>query len=608
MVIFVAIQGLRSGTQQGIATPTTTKVDVEGKIAASHTVVGCLAVTSHIQRTPVLSYKKHLQILTKHPIIPTRTPPAPEQKTTLPTPVNPVKLSVYLKNYDLRLRNYLIDGFVSGFSISSFSVTPLQPSNNLHSAYQHPQIVSQKLHKETSLGRIAGPYSEPPLTNMVFSPLGLQPKKAPGQFRVIHHLSFPKGRSINDGIPRDCATVKYATVGQAIKHILSFGTGCYLAKTDIKSAFRIIPVNPADYHLLGFHWEKEYYYDRCLPMGCSSSCAIFEAFSTALEWIISNQILNVSVLHILDDFLFIASSYRECYLALDKFRHICQDIGVPLAPEKTMGPSQALEFAGIYLDSIDMSASLPLDKIIKFRGCIQDLMATKSATLKQIQSLTGMLNFACGVIAPGRAFSRRLYDLAIGLTKPYHHRKITNEVRRDLTVWNDFLTHFNRKTFFLDFKFLLPSTLHMYTDASTSVGYGGFWGSKWFSGIWPDKCLGLNIALLEIYPICLAIKLWGTDLANKCIMFNSDNMAVVHIINTFTSKDKNIMSILRIIVLDCMRNNILIKCTHIPGKINHLADLLSRDQVLQALQLYPHLQSQRTSVPRDLQLDHFLRL
>ena len=58
-----------------------------------------------------------------------------------------------------------------------------------------------------------------------------------------------------------------------------------MAKTHIKSAFRIIPIHPADYSLLGMKWDHMYYFDRCLAMGLRSSCAIFEAFSTSLEWI-----------------------------------------------------------------------------------------------------------------------------------------------------------------------------------------------------------------------------------------------------------------------------------------------------------------------------------
>jgi hypothetical protein len=44
-----------------------------------------------------------------------------------------------------------------------------------------------------------------------------------------------------------------------------------MGKCDIEDAFRLVPIHPTDYHMLGFTWNKLYYYDRCLPMGASSS-------------------------------------------------------------------------------------------------------------------------------------------------------------------------------------------------------------------------------------------------------------------------------------------------------------------------------------------------
>ena len=79
--------------------------------------------------------------------------------------------------------------------------------------------------------------------------------------------------------------MKYASVGDAVKLLKRLGKGCFMAKTDVKSAFRIIPIHPADYSLLGLKWDNMYYFDRCLAMGLSSSCAIFEAFSTALDFL-----------------------------------------------------------------------------------------------------------------------------------------------------------------------------------------------------------------------------------------------------------------------------------------------------------------------------------
>ena len=81
-----------------------------------------------------------------------------------------------------------------------------------------------------------------------------------------------------------------------------------MAKCDVRSAFRIIPLHPDEYHLFGIHWNGKYYYDLALPIGCATSCKIFESFSTALEWI-GRQILGIShIIHILDDFLIIAQS------------------------------------------------------------------------------------------------------------------------------------------------------------------------------------------------------------------------------------------------------------------------------------------------------------
>ena len=106
--------------------------------------------------------------------------------------------------------------------------------------------------------------------------------------------------------------MRYATIDDVIRLIKSLGKGCFLAKTDIKSAFRIIPVSPNDFPLLGMEWQGKFYFDKCLPMGCSSSCNIFETFSTALEWIAMNKLNASAVIHILDDFIFIAPSKEKC--------------------------------------------------------------------------------------------------------------------------------------------------------------------------------------------------------------------------------------------------------------------------------------------------------
>ena len=110
-----------------------------------------------------------------------------------------------------------------------------------------------------------------------------------------------------------------------------------MAKIDIKSAFRIIPVDPLEYPLLDIKWANEFYFDRCLAMGLKSSCAIFEKFSSSLEWFAMQHLHVSAVLHILDDFLFIAPSRVKCSEDLHKFLDMCNFRGVPIAQEKKSG-------------------------------------------------------------------------------------------------------------------------------------------------------------------------------------------------------------------------------------------------------------------------------
>ena len=110
-----------------------------------------------------------------------------------------------------------------------------------------------------------------------------------------------------------------------------------MAKTDVKSAFRLGRIYPNDYSLLNMKWQNLFYFDRCLSMGCCSSCAIFEAFSTALEWLAVNRVGASGVLHILDVFLFIADSEEKYQTDWANFK-LCKYLGVSKAQGKTIGP------------------------------------------------------------------------------------------------------------------------------------------------------------------------------------------------------------------------------------------------------------------------------
>jgi hypothetical protein len=74
-------------------------------------------------------------------------------------------------------------------------------------------------------------------------------------------------------------------------------------------------------------WRGLYYFDRCFPMGASSSCKTFEVFSTALQWIAQHKLYIDYILHLLDDFLLIKPSYDSCQTQLHRFLAFCAFIG-----------------------------------------------------------------------------------------------------------------------------------------------------------------------------------------------------------------------------------------------------------------------------------------
>lgn len=100
---------------------------------------------------------------------------------------------------------------------------------------------------------------------------------------------------------------------------------------------------------------------------------------------------------------------------MDIFLSLCQYLGIPIAPGKTCGPSTILSFAGIELDTVQSEARLPQDKLDKCTELISNFLHRKKVYLEELQSLIGLLNFACSVVLPGRAFLRRLIDLTIGI-------------------------------------------------------------------------------------------------------------------------------------------------------------------------------------------------
>ena len=400
---------------------------------------------------------------------------------------------------------------------------------------------------------------------------------------------------------KEYSTIQYQPFDELVNRIKSLGIGTLVAKTDIEAAFRLIPINPCDYNLLGFMVDGQLFYDKCLPMGSSVSCRTFELFSSALHWILVNVYNVAYVWHLLDDFVVCGRpGSADCVVGLQCMLELAETLGVPMNHSKTVEPTTCLTVVGIEMDTMLMQLRLPEDKLIHATELCEQFKKKKKVTLKELQSLIGFLNFACKVVVPRRAFLRRLIDLTKGVTSNHHHIRLTSEARRDINAWLQFLQNFNGRSMLLEDKWLSSDTIQLYTDAALTAGYAAVYGSRWFNGPWPDGWQGYHITILELYPIVAAVCIWGHLLANHCVLFLCDNIAVVDIINKQSSKDVCIMSLVRRFVIETMKHNILFKCRHIRGTSNVVADRLSRFQVAQARAALPRLNATPVELPASI--------
>ena len=217
------------------------------------------------------------------------------------------------------------------------------------------------------------------------------------------------GGSINEFISSEFTTVQYENIDHIINLVQKFGVGALIAKADIEDAFRIVPIYPKDYHLLGFKYDNKFYFDKSLPMGCSISCQTFERFSCALQWILVHHFQISGMSHILDDYIFVGPENSElCKSALSAFYPMANELRIPLKISKTVEPTTCCIVHGIEIDTVAGELRMPLDKLGKLTDMIKHIEARRTITFKELKSLIGLLSFACHVVAPGRTFLRRL--------------------------------------------------------------------------------------------------------------------------------------------------------------------------------------------------------
>ena len=86
-----------------------------------------------------------------------------------------------------------------------------------------------------------------------------------------------------------------------------------------------------------------------------------------------------------------------------------------------------------------------------------------------------------------------------------------------------------------------PPDFVMFSDASGAWGCGAICGTQWLQCPWNKVWEQETIALKELLPIVLAVAIWGKKWAGSHVLARCDNMAVVEILKSRTSRHAKIM-------------------------------------------------------------------
>ena len=247
------------------------------------------------------------------------------------------------------------------------------------------------------------------------------------------------------------------------------------------------------------------------------------------------------------------------------------DLGFEISIEKLVSQAPAVTCIGINVNSLTHTLSIDQEKIDQIQQSCHVWSSKKCAKKFQLQSLLGQLLYIARCVKPARIFLGRMLNL-LRQNHSSEKIKLNGDFFRDLAWFRTYMNDFNGVI-------LLYSPLpawHVFTDASLK-GAGALFNRFIYAERFPPYLIGeVGIVELEMLNVIVAVRVWAQDWSNKNLMVHSDNFAVVDIINNNKTRNDFLAACMRNLWLTLARFNISIQAVHIPGKLNRVADTLSR--------------------------------
>ncbi|KAF0295209.1 hypothetical protein FJT64_007215 [Amphibalanus amphitrite] len=280
---------------------------------------------------------------------------------------------------------------------------------------------------------------------------------------------------------------------------------------------------------------------------------------------------------------------------------VCNLLRVPLAADKSVAPTTSLTLLGVLIDTQAMTVALPPDKLRALRDSLGTLLTRRKCTKRELLSIVGRLVHAAKCVPPGRAFTRRLLELACSVTGPLHRVRLTAPARADLRWWAEYLPRWSGT-----FPLLHPddrATDAVFHTDSSRWGTGACFGDRWWYAAWPEDITRIttpSMTWLELIPLLVCVVMWGDLWAGQRVRIFSDNMGVVGCVSRGWSGDHRIMTLLRHLLFVSACQKCVLAVSYVPTAANGAADSLSRGDLRRFRHLNPAARREADQVPTGL--------
>ena len=316
------------------------------------------------------------------------------------------------------------------------------------------KFIRQQSEDEMELERWSKPFGKKLLPGMHSAPISAVPKSTPGKFRLVVDQSRGP-HSLNSTIQKSQVKVQLDNIHDLGNELLVArkeypNRKLVLFKSDVKSAYRQLPMHPLWQIKQAVPVDGQYHIDRCNTFGNRGGGWNWDAVNSSVNWIATEKKGVSGLLGYVDDnFGWDFARNKKFYKPYKKrlpakqaaLLELWDELGIPHDEEKQLfGP--ALPILGYHVDADAMTVEVPDEKKAKVVELLRsNAHAGKPYTVRQLESVAGSVSSALSLYPRIRKPLRVLFDEMAAQEPGTTKLTVTKPVARTLSALADFLEH-----------------------------------------------------------------------------------------------------------------------------------------------------------------------